>query len=89
MEDITNNKREIPKPKVITLTKESVIAIDLHVFGATSTTANCMAVLAIVYQPTETDWSLLESKSRISKMNVTFSRLNLVSAHVASNLYPI
>ena len=88
LEDITNNKREIPKPKVIPLTKE-VTTIDLHPFGATSITANCAAVLAIVYKPTEIDWSLLESKSRISKRNVTFSRLKLVSAHVASNLYPI
>lgn len=89
MEDITNNKREIPKPKVIPLTKESVTTIDLHVFGASSITANCAAVPTIVYQPTEIDWSLLESKSCISKRNVTFSRLELVSAPVPSNLYPI
>ena len=55
LEDITNNKREIPKPKVIPLTKESVTTIDLHVFGAISITANCAAVPAIVYQPTEID----------------------------------
>ena len=89
LEDITNNKREIPKPKVIPLTKELVTTIDLHAFGTTSITANCAAVLAIVYQPTEIDWSLLESKSRIFKRNVTFSRLKLASAHAASNLYPI
>ena len=56
LEDFTTNKKEIPK--VIPLTKVSVTTIDLHDFGDISIAANCVAVLATVYQSTKANQSL-------------------------------
>lgn len=87
MDNITNNKREIPK--VTPLAKEFVTTIALDILGDVSIAANCAAVLATVYQTTKIDQSLSESKSRISKRNLTVPRLKLASAHKASNLVSI
>ena len=61
-------------------------AIDLHVFGDASILANCAAVYAVVNQPSITSKGLLVSKTRLSKKDLTIPRLELVSAHMASNL---
>ena len=47
-----NIKREVP-PRVIPLTKESEIAVDLHEFGDASIISNCVAVYLTAYQPTK------------------------------------
>ena len=77
-------KNEIPRS--VALNKESITAVDLHVFGDASIVASCAVVYAVVHQPSVIHQSLVVSKSRISKKNLTIFRLELVSAHAASNL---
>ena len=72
VQDISSNK--IALPWAIPLKLESVIAIDLYVFGDVSILANCAAVYAVVYQPSITNKGLLVSNSRISKKDVTIPR---------------
>ena len=48
--------------------------------------ANCAAIYTVVYQPSITNKVLLVSKSQISMKDVTIQRLELVSAHMGSNL---
>ena len=84
VQDISSNK--IALPRAIPLKLEFVSAIDLHAFGDARILANCAAVYAVVYQPNITKKKLLVSKSRISKKDVITPRLELVSAHMGSNL---
>ena len=48
--------------------------------------ASCAVVYAVVHQPSVTIQGLVVSKSRFCKKNLTIPRLELVSAHMASNL---
>ena len=80
VQNISSNKKVLPRAKLLKL--ESVTPIDLHVFGDASILANCAAVYALVYQPSITNKGLLV----ISKKDVTIPRLELVSAHMGSNL---
>ena len=73
-------------PRSVTLNKESITAVDLHVFGDASIVASCAVVYAVVRQPSVTKQGLVVSKSRIPKKNLTISRLKPVSAHMTSNL---
>lgn len=66
----------------MTLSKESITSVDMHVFGDTSVTGSS----AIVHQSSITNQRLVLSKSCISYRNSTILRLELVSAHAASNL---
>ena len=47
---------------------------------------SCEVVYAVVHQPSVTNQGLVVSNSSVSKKNLTVSRLELVSAHIASNL---
>ena len=84
VQDICTNKTEIPW--AIPLKLECVTAIDLHVFDDGSILANCVAVYAVVNQPSIISKGLLVSKTRLSKNDLTIPRLELVSAHMVSNL---
>ena len=77
-------KNEIPRS--VALNKESITAIDLHIFGDASTAASCAVVYAVVHQPSVTSQWLVVSKSRISKKKLTIHRLELVAAYMSSNL---
>ena len=68
------------------LNKESIIAVELHVFGDVSIVASCAVVYVVVHQPSVTNQGLVVSKSRISKNNFAIPRLELVSEHMASDL---
>ena len=70
----------------VALNKESITAVDLHVFGDASIVSSCAVVYEVVYQPSITSQELVVSKSCISKENLTIPRLELVSPHMASNL---
>ena len=61
-------------------------AIYQHVFGDASILSNCSAVYAVVNQPSITSKELLVSKNRLSKKDLTVPMLELVSAHMVSNL---
>ena len=84
VQDTSSNR--IALPRAIPLKLESVTVIDLHVFGDVSILANCAIVYAIVYQPSITSKGLSVTNSRISKKDVTVSRLEQISAHMVSNL---
>ena len=53
MRDTSSLKNEIPRSAV--LNKESITAIDLHVFSDASIVASCAVVYAVVHQPSVTN----------------------------------
>ena len=69
-------KNEIPRS--VALSKESITAVDLHVFGDASIVASCAVVYAVVLQPSVTNQGLVVSKSCISKKNLTIPKLELL-----------
>ena len=82
MRDTLNFKNEIPRSVAL---KGSITAVNLHVFGDASIVASYAVVYAVVHEPSATNQGLVVSKSRISKKNLIIPRLELVSAHMASN----
>ena len=84
MRDSSSFKNEMPRP--VALNKKSITAVDLHVIGDASIVASCTTVYALFHQPSVTNKGLAVSKSCISEKNLTIPRLELVSAHLASNL---
>ena len=79
MRDPWSVKNEIPR--LVALNKESITAIDINVVGDAS-----IVVSSAVVQLSITNQKLFVSKSCISKKNFIIARLELVSAHMASNL---
>ena len=75
VKDMTSIKNKIPRS--VTLNKESITALDLHIFGDTSIVASYAVVYRVVHQPPITNQGLAVSKSRISKKNLPISRLEL------------
>ena len=49
MRDTSSLKNELPRS--VALNKESITAVDLHVFGNASIVARCAVVYAVVHQP--------------------------------------
>ena len=84
MRDTSSLKNELPRS--VALNKESITAVDLHVFGNASIVARCAVVYAVVHQLSVRNQGLVVSKSHISKKNLTIPRLELLPAHMASNL---
>ena len=84
MRDTLSLKNEILRS--VALNKESITAVDLHVFSDASIVASCAVVYAAVHQPSVTNQGLIVGKFRISMENLTIVRLELVSANIASNL---
>ena len=60
--------------------------VDLHVFGDASVLGCCAAAYVVVYQPSSVNQGLIASKSRLSKRDMTIPRLELIAAHMATNL---
>ena len=73
-------------PRSLPAFRAPITAIELHVFGDTSGARTAAAVYAVVQQPSGTNQGLLAAKSRLAKKGLTIPRLELVSAHMASNL---
>ena len=73
-------------PRSLAAFREPITAIELHAFGDTSGAGTAAAVYAVVQQPSGTNQGLLAAKSRLAKKGLTIPRLELVSAHMASNL---
>ena len=73
-------------PRSLAVFREPITAIELHAFGDTSGAGTAAAVYAVVQQPSGTNQGLLAAKSRLAKKGLTIPRLELVSAHMASNL---
>ena len=77
-------KNEIPRPAA--LNNASISTIGSHVFGNVSIVASCAVVYAVVHHPSVTNQGLVVCKSRISKKNLTISRLDFVSTQMALNV---
>ena len=64
MRDTLSFKNKIPRPAA--LNKESIAAVDLHVFGDASIVAICAVNYAVVHQTSVTSQYLVVGKFRIS-----------------------
>ena len=60
--------------------------VDSHVFGDASVLGCCAAAYVVVHQPSDVNQGLIASKSRLSKRDMTIPRLELIAAHIATNL---
>ena len=66
--------------------RESLNEIELHAFGDASKKGVAAAVYAITKQASGVNVGLVAAKARLAKQDLTISRLELVSAHMATNL---
>ena len=73
-------------PRSIVRYQELIEGIELHSFGDASTQGVGAAVYAVVKQPSGTTTQLVVAKSRLAKRSLTVPRLELVAAHMATNL---
>ena len=71
----------ITVPRAFQLHQEQIEAIDLHMFGDASVSAN-----AVIYQSSQVSQGLVTAKARLSKKDLTIPRLGLVTMHMATNL---
>ena len=83
-------ERTLPKeesvPRPIVDHKGVVDELELHVFGDASTQGVGAAVYSIVRQQSGITQRLVAGKGRLAKQGLTVPRLELVSAHMATNL---
>ena len=78
------NKAEMPRS--LTLKKEPINPVDLHIFGVASILGYCAVAYAVVSQPSKVIQGLVATKSRLSKKDITISRLELIATGIAANL---
>ena len=76
----------VSAPRSLVKYQEPIEEIDLHTFGDASGQGVAATVVAVVRQNSGISKGLVASKSRLAKKNLTIPRLELVSAHMASNL---
>ena len=77
---------EYSVPRSITRHQEEVEAVELHAFSDASIKRVGVAVYSVVHQPSGTTQQLVAAKGRLAKKNLTIPRLELVGAHMATNL---
>ena len=73
-------------PRSIMRHQETIESVDLHSFGDASGNGVAAAVYAVVKQQSGNSQGLVTAKSRLAKRNTTIPRLELTSAHMATNL---
>ena len=76
---------DIEFPRSIVQHQETIEGINLHSFGDASGNGVAATVYAVVNQPSGTSQGLVVAKSRMAKRNTTITRLELTSAHMATN----
>ena len=83
-------ERELPPkvttPRALTLQREEIEEIELHAFGDASVNGVSATVRAVVKQRSGVNTGLVAAKARLAKQGLTIPRLELVSAHMATNL---
>ena len=83
-------ERELPPkvttPRALTLQREEIEEIELHGFGDASVNGVSATVHAVVKQRSGVNAGLVAAKARLAKQGLTIARLELVSAHMATNL---
>ena len=77
---------KVTVPILVTVHRESLDEIQLHAFGDASKKGVAAAVYAITKQASGVNVGLVAAKSRLAKQDLTIPRLELVSAHMATNL---
>ena len=78
--------RESQVPRSIARYQEAVHEVELHSFGDASERGVGAAVYAVVRQPSGNTQRLVVAKSRLAKQGLTIPRLELIAAHMATNL---
>ena len=78
--------REQQVPRPIASYQEEIQAVELHSFGDASEQGVGAAVYAVVRQPSGNTQRLVVAKSRLAKQGLTIPRLELIAAHMATNL---
>ena len=68
--------------RALTCAQEQIERIELYVFGDASKNGVC----ATARQPSGVSQGLVTAKARLAKQMLTIPRLELVSAHMATNL---
>ncbi|XP_028408199.1 uncharacterized protein LOC114530777 [Dendronephthya gigantea] len=76
----------VAAPRSLAKFQEPIEDIRLHTFGDASIQGVGATVIAVVRQASGTTQGLVAAKSRLAKKNLTIPRLELVSAHMATNL---
>ena len=86
----TRWKKELPTKfmvtRALTCAQEQIERIELHAFGYSSKNGLCATVHAVVRQPSGLRQGLVTAKARLAKQGLTIPLLELVSAHMATNL---
>ena len=77
---------EVGIPRSIPLKRESLTSVELHGFADASLSGCCAVVYAVVVQQEAINQSILVSKTRLSKRDLTIPRLELVACHMIVNL---
>ena len=78
--------REQQVPRPIASYQEEIQAVELYSFGDTSERGVGTAVYAVVRQPSGNTQRLVVAKSRLAKQGLTIPRLELIAAHMATNV---
>ena len=82
-------KKELPAEvmvtRALTCAQEQIERIELHAFGDASKNGVCATVHAVVRQPSGVSQGLVTAKARLAKQGLTIPRLELLSAHIATN----
>ena len=73
-------------PRSLAPHHEEIKSMSLHAFGDASNKGVCATVYAVVEQPSGTTQTLVAAKSRLAKKGLTIPRLELIKAHMATNL---
>jgi hypothetical protein len=73
-------------PRTLAPVHQPITAVTLHAFGDASKSGVSSVVYAVVQQGETKTQGLVCAKSRLAKQNLTIPRLELVSAHMATNL---
>ena len=82
-----NLPEKVVVPRAFRLQHEKTEVVDFHVFSDASITGTAVALYAVIYQSSGASQGLVSAKSRLSIMNLTIPRLELVFAmHMAANL---
>ena len=77
---------EVMVTRALTFAQEQIERIEFHAFGDASNNGVCATVHAVVRQPSGVSQGLVTAKARLVKQGLTIPRLELVSAHMATNL---
>ena len=86
----TGWKKELPTEvmvtRALTCAQEQIERIELHAFGDASKNGVCATAHAVVRQPSGVSQGLVTAKARLAKQGLTIPLLELVSAHMSTNL---